>query len=79
MAERNTIFEVYAGSISGGGFPAQIQQIIYYTQENKKLSPIKSLIYLAGIYPMCVWAPVEATSLYTLLSLVTLLREVLSV
>ncbi len=36
MAERSEIFEVYAGSISGGGFPAQIQQIIYYTQEKQK-------------------------------------------
>lgn len=33
---RNEILEVYAASISGGGFPAQIQQILYYTQEKQK-------------------------------------------
>lgn len=32
---RNNILEVYTASISGGGFPAQIQQILFYTQEKQ--------------------------------------------
>lgn len=33
---RDDILEVYIGSISGGGFPAQLQEIIFYTNEKKK-------------------------------------------
>lgn len=33
---RNNILEVYTGSISGGGFPAQVQQILYITEQKKK-------------------------------------------
>jgi predicted acylesterase/phospholipase RssA len=33
---RDNILEVYAASISGGGFPAQVQQILYITEQKKK-------------------------------------------
>ena len=33
---RTDILEVYAGSVSGGGFPAQIQEIIYVTEAKKE-------------------------------------------
>jgi predicted acylesterase/phospholipase RssA len=33
---RNEILEVYAASISGGGFPAQLQEILYYTEQKRK-------------------------------------------
>jgi predicted acylesterase/phospholipase RssA len=36
MSNRNEILEIYAGSVSGGGFPAQIQEIIYYTEQKQK-------------------------------------------
>lgn len=32
---RNKILEVYALPVSGGGFPAQLQEIIYYTTQKK--------------------------------------------
>ena len=37
MVERNKILEVFTASISGGGFPAQLQQILYYI-ENKQIA-----------------------------------------
>lgn len=33
---RNDILEVYCASISGGGFPAQLQEILYITEQKKK-------------------------------------------
>ncbi len=36
MVTRNEIFEVYAAPMSGGGFPAQLQEILYYTDQRQK-------------------------------------------
>jgi predicted acylesterase/phospholipase RssA len=36
MVARNKILEVYIGPVSGGGFPAQLQQILYVTSEKSK-------------------------------------------
>jgi hypothetical protein len=33
---RDEILEIYTGSISGGGFPAQIQEILFVTEQKKK-------------------------------------------
>jgi len=33
---RNNILEVYSGTVSGGGFPAQIQEILFVTEQKKK-------------------------------------------
>jgi hypothetical protein len=33
MTERNKILEVYIAPVSGGGFPAQLQQLLYITQQ----------------------------------------------
>ena len=36
MVERSKIFEVYIAPVSGGGFPAQLQEILFLTEEKKK-------------------------------------------
>lgn len=36
MIPRNKILEVYTAPVSGGGFPAQLQQILYVTSEKSK-------------------------------------------
>jgi predicted acylesterase/phospholipase RssA len=36
MIPRNKILEVYVAPVSGGGFPAQVQQILYVTSEKSK-------------------------------------------
>jgi hypothetical protein len=35
MVERNKILEVFTASISGGGFPAQLQEILFYIEQKK--------------------------------------------
>ena len=32
---RDKILEVYILPVSGGGFPAQLQKLIYYTEQKK--------------------------------------------
>lgn len=69
MVERNKILEVYIAPISGGGFPAQLQQLIYITEQKMKAFNTETEdVYTYYTPDLCMGTSGGNVSLYIALS-----------